>query len=215
MKVLFIVALVATGVAGCSQNEPAKLGVPIVEHCAAEPEAQYFPVGAFTSPNWNDADLFVRRWYSTYLAAMEEPSLYCGAPDDTETYRFVWLPTWDNPVSVRISRHGDDYGLNAVILSGSGGFEVGEPVRRVSTRLTRAQWRYALASLNESEFWQTTTDTDDIIGNDGAQWIIEARREGKYHFVDRWSQAEGVEKVQAVGRVFLDLAGLQEVRPGY
>ena len=40
---------------------------------------------------------------------------------------------------------------------------------------------------------------------DGASWIIEGRTD-RYHVIDRWSDADDV---IAVGRIFLDLAGLK------
>lgn len=193
----------------------AELGSPVADTCAVAPEARYFPVGSFRSPNWNDADLFVRRWYSGHLAAMEEPSLSCGVLEDTETYRFVWLRTFHNPVAVRIFRRGDRYGLEAVILDGAGGYEPGQVSRRVTKELSPAQWRSVIAALDELQFWQMTTGTDDIIGNDGAQWIVEGRRDGRYHFVDRWGGAEGVEGLASVGRLFLDIADLHDVGPRY
>lgn len=85
----------------------------------------------------------------------------------------------------------------------------------MTRELTRAQWRRLLSALDEAQFWQATTTVDDIIGNDGAQWIIEARRENMYHFVDRWSGADGVEPIRPVGELFLELAEFDELGPTY
>jgi hypothetical protein len=51
-----------------------------------------------------------------------------------------------------------------------------------------------------------------ISGNDGAEWIVEARRDGRYQVVFRWSGRDGLE---SVGRLFLDLADLGDVGPVY
>jgi hypothetical protein len=45
---------------------------------------------------------------------------FCGALEDNETYPFLWLRTFHNPVAVRDFRRGDNCGLEAVILSGAG-----------------------------------------------------------------------------------------------
>lgn len=212
LSALFLMSLVLA----CSQSTPARLGSSIAEACGESPEARYFPVGSFPgSPSDFDGDLFVRRWYSQHLAAMEEPSLSCGPSSDDETYRFVWLRTFHNPVAVRAFRRGQHFGLEAVILNGAGGYEPGFVSNRVSKELTPAQWRRLLSALDEAQFWQATTTVDDIVGNDGAQWIIEARREGQYHFVDRWSGATGVETLKPVGELFLELAALGELGPTY
>jgi hypothetical protein len=143
---------------------------------------------------------------------MEEPSLSCGVLEATETYRFLWLRTFHNPVAVRVFRRGDSYGLEAVILDGSGGYDPGHVSRRVTKALSRDQWRTVRLRLEEMQLWQMPTHASEIAGHDGSQWIVEGRRDGRYHFVDRWSGKDGLEPV---GRLFLDLAGLNGVGPAY
>src|SRR5262245_42348787 len=150
--------------------------------------ARYFPIGVFGSP---DTDLFHRQWYYIHLAAMEEPSLSCGALEDTEAYRFLWLRSSHNPIAVRVFRRGVDYSLEAVILDGNGGYEPGHVSRRVTKTLSRDQWQAVIAGLEGVQFWQMATQCDEL-GLDGAQWIVEARRGGRYHIVDRWSGNHGL-----------------------
>lgn len=139
---------------------------------------------------------------------MQEPSLSCGQGDD-EAYRFLWLRTWDHPIAIRIFRRGDRYGLAAVLLSGSGGYGPGTLSRRVTKNLSRAQWQRFIAALDQTRFWQATTTIDDTLGNDGAQWIIEGRREGRYHYVDRWGGADRVEAVRPLGEMLIEFSELQ------
>jgi hypothetical protein len=54
--------------------------------------------------------------------------------------------------------------------------------------------------------------SEEFRGTDGAQWIVEALREGRYHVVDRWS---GAEDLESVGKLFLDLAGFTNVGDVY
>src|SRR5262245_25566892 len=96
LTVLFRAMLVVAAVG--SSAVLADHGVPVAESCPESPEVRYFPVGTFGSRS----DLFVREWYSKHLVAMKEPSLSCGVLEDTETYRFLWLSTWENPVAVRV-----------------------------------------------------------------------------------------------------------------
>jgi len=76
-------------------------GAPVAESCPESLEVRYFPVGTFGPGN---SDLFVRKWYSKHLVAMGEPSLSWGVLEDPETYRFLWLRTWQNPVAVEFFR---------------------------------------------------------------------------------------------------------------
>jgi hypothetical protein len=135
-----------------------------------------------------------------------------GVLVDTETYRFLWLRTFHNPVAVRVFRRGDDYRLEAVILDGAGGYNPGHVSRRVTRALSRDEWQTVIAQLEGIQFRQMTTTGSDF-GFDGAQWIVEARRNGRYHIVDRWGGADSA--LGAVGRLFINLADLKAVGPAY
>jgi hypothetical protein len=185
-------------------------------------EARYFPVGTLRGQG---DDSIVRRWYSSYLAVVEEPSLSCGRPEDTEAYRFLWLRSFHDAVAVRFFRRGDVYGLEAVIvddrfheshlrylLDGTGDYKPGNVARRVTKALSPDQWRTMIARLEEIQFWQMPTHANKIRGTDGAQWVVDARRDGRYHVVDRWIGTDGL---KSVGMLFLDLAGLNDVGPVY
>lgn len=44
--------------------------------------------------------------------------------------------------------------------------------------------------LDQSCYWQLRPEIDDS-GLDGAQWILEGVKEGRYHVVDRWTPQIG------------------------
>jgi hypothetical protein len=46
--------------------------------------------------------------------------------------------------------------------------------------------------VDEVGFWKAPNPVDDHPGMDGAQWIIEGVKGGKYHVVDRWMPKSGV-----------------------
>jgi hypothetical protein len=162
--VLCLVALALIAATVSSGALGAGRGWPVADSCQEAPEARYFPIGTFGP---HDSDLFVRQWYSKHLAAMEEPSLSCGALADTETYRFLWLRTFHNPVAVRIYQHDDDYSLEAVILDGAGGYDPGHASRRVAKTLARDEWQAVIAGLEGVQFWKIATTSDEL-GLDGA-----------------------------------------------
>jgi hypothetical protein len=148
--------------------------------------------------------------------------------EDSEAFRFLWLRSFHNAIAVRISRRGDFYGLEAVILDragrfsanyrrwlfgGSGDHRPGNVSRRVTKELSPDQGRALIARLEQMQFWQMATRGHALPGTDGARWILEARREGRYHVVDRWSDND--DGIKSVGMLFLDLAGLADVGPVY
>jgi hypothetical protein len=51
--------------------------------------------------------------------------------------------------------------------------------------------------LDESNFWFLPTKWDTVSGADGEEWILEAKKSGKYHVVDRWSGWREVSYSQA------------------
>src|SRR5262252_7608510 len=70
-------------------------------------DSRYFPSGAFgPSPQ-----SFSETWYSSTLRALEEPSLFALRNDPSRrVYRFLWLPSFHRPISVRLTINADGSG---------------------------------------------------------------------------------------------------------
>lgn len=197
---------------------PVEMGTPVARTCDEAQGARYFPVGSFRG--YPSSPGFAETRYAYHLAAMGEPSLWCGASQDTETYRFLWLRSFHDYVAVRIYRRGGVYGLEAVVLRQDEYEHVpgqaprvtkGQVSKRVTKALSAAQWRHLLAALDEARFWHMRTTTLDLIGIDGADWVVEGRRAGQYHAASR----HGASALWPVGNLFLELAGLGDIEPVY
>ena len=91
--------------------------------------------------------------YSRALRAMNEPSLWELARSDKQigAYRLLWLPTWGRPVAVRIERSGKVVTLNAVLLGGDGGYEIGELATSKRVALSERDWDTLVAGLREPD----------------------------------------------------------------
>ncbi len=137
-------------------------------------------------------------WYRNHLRAMEEPRLCPGRR--VEAYRFLWLRTYDEPVAVRVDREGTRYRLTLKELSGQGGYAPGT-LRQSSKRwLTAAEAAEVHRHLARIGFWALSTRRPaDDYGEDGAHWILEGTRNGRYHVVDRWTPG-----ARASGRGYRD-----------
>jgi hypothetical protein len=148
----------------------------------------HFPDGAF-HPLVPDAEGFAVRWYSKHLSAMGEPRLF-EQPDVGETYRFLWLRSFQRPVAVRVSRDGERRTLFVKELHGAGGSAPGVVTLNLSRALSAAEWGEFVRLLEAACYWRMPAH-DGLWGADGSQWILEGSREGRYHVVHRWTPRPG------------------------
>lgn len=133
---------------------------------------------------------------------MQEPSLSCGQVGTT--YRFTWLRSFHHPVAVRITDNGDHAVLRAIELDGGGGFHPGKEFRRIERALSPVELERIRRAFAQAPFGSMPT-TDERMGADGAEWIVEAVDDGLYHLVVRWSPDSG--DLHDIGLLFLELTG--------
>jgi len=128
-------------------------------------------------------------WYSKYLRAMNEialPSLV----DEWESYRFLWLRSFHQPIAIHVWRTGSKYFIVAKGLNGTGGYEPGVLNFTIAHQLSAEEWTTFLIYLEDARYWQMPT-YDPRVATDGAQWILEGYSDHYYHVVDRYSPDSG------------------------
>jgi len=200
-----VFALLLPNCSGSPRQPSTALVAPIPADCPAPGDDYFFPRGILDKSR-PDSDLFSRHWYSEPLMRMGEPSLSCGREGDAETYRFLWLRTFHHPISVRISRSLEKVEIEAFELSGAGGYDPGIISKHISKTASVSEWQRLETALDSADFWNLPTNlSPETLGVDGAQWIVEGRRNGSYHVVDRWTP--GASSYKALGLLFLQLAG--------
>jgi hypothetical protein len=138
----------------------------------------------------------VASWPGAALEAIEEPSLYLashGADPRPNAYRFLWLRTFHEPVAVRLALAQDESGtLVLKVTDGQGGYGPGDLQVHRQEAVTPEELADILDRLERTGFWHLPTRSATArIGMDGARWIVEGAREGRYHVVDHWSPGEG------------------------
>ena len=132
---------------------------------------------------------FENRWYSKALDRLEERALMLAKTNRTKLFRFILLPTWGNPISVRLSIAEGVARIEGKRLDGLGGYDPGKLVEKTSTTLRETEVKEFIALYDRMGFFTLNT-ADKMLGKDGSQWILEAADEGKYHVVVRWSPTE-------------------------
>lgn len=164
---------------------------------------QYFPDSSLDSRR----DGFKSNWYSSQLHALQEPSLFQLAKSPSaESYRFLWLRSFNHPVAIRLDPKPDGTSvLTTKVADGAGGFRPGTLSENSSRLLTREQTQAFLSRVDKLGFWKAPNPVNDQRGTDGSQWIIEGVKGGQYHVVDRWTPGEGVVRELGLMLVF-DLA---------
>ncbi len=152
-----------------------------------------FPQGALSDDSWSDH--FKSVWYSEELKRLAEPCLLeVSRGQSRESYRFLWVRSFDPPVAIRVDVRPDGTSvLTTKVANGEAGFlgTITHLVQDVSRPLTREQTQTLLGQVDRTKFWTLSSSVNDQTGADGAQWVIEGVKGGKYHLVDRWSPKTG------------------------
>jgi hypothetical protein len=144
----------------------------------------YFPIK--TKVGGEGITAFECKWFGKSLERMNEPRLPRLVKDaNAIVYRLMILPTWGNPIAIRVQRHGELYSLSARRLDGQGGYDPGKLVEAKDIELTADDSKTLAALIQNLSFFQLRTE-DPVTGKDGDEWIIEGVAEGKYHVVVRW-----------------------------
>lgn len=147
----------------------------------------YFPIGKFSdSEMFQGRDTFVNTWYSQHLFAMREPVVYMDKSQN-EIYRFTWLRTFDNPVAIRIEKHGNSHLLFWKLCDGAGGYEPGQLTINKQKTIQKETWEEFKKHLDQINFWNLETNETRLLGTDGSRWILEGKTVNNYHVVDRWT----------------------------
>ena len=137
-------------------------------------------------------DPIPRNDLDAYLSHMDERPLedYRNGNSD-EVYRFVWLRSFHDPITVRIVVSTNESAvitlkqLKRVVEDHRW---VGRGLCRTEQYpLTQAQFENFMSFLRGSRFWDLPSGNPRGSGLDGASWILEGMRGDQYHLTDRWS----------------------------
>jgi hypothetical protein len=151
---------------------------------------------------------FPSNWYVGDLRALKESSLWeASKMQKTQSYRFLWLRSFNHSIAIRIDVNAD--GTSSLIEKMTGGV-TGHPGKLIQNRtitLNHEETDLFLERVERSEFWKLQLPSEGP-GVDGTRWIMEGARNGKYHIVDQWSPKHG----EIRGLALYMIEGLAKIR---
>ena len=151
---------------------------------------QYFPTGVFSE--YLDLSDSRSRRYAKHLRAMSEPSLLDAVKNkSSESYRFLWLRSFRQPIAIRMTMRPDGSSqLIGVEMTGKNGHDPGVIATTEVVEISQEQIHQFQDLLQTTEYWSMPTVDVRLHEErirDGAEWMLEGVRDGRYHVVARVS----------------------------
>jgi hypothetical protein len=130
-----------------------------------------------------------------------------AAAGTNHVYRFVCNRTFHEPFCIVVSVNSDGTGsLTKKMLSGQGGYDLGEIKEKGQVSLSAPQIESLLKLLEREQFWTITpSEPVSALGADGSTWFIEGVRTNCYHMARR-STPKTDTPVGRIGRHMIELA---------
>ena len=162
----------------------------------------YIPDGVFTKQMDSPATL------KEYYSSMQEWPFSC-LERNTEAYRFLYIPSFDSPASIRVWRKGNHSFVEVKQLTQTGIPKYGAKDLKVSESrpLSDEQWNHFKDLLAKTSFWSMRVEDDTPVGLDGAMFVLEGHERNNYHVIARRSDKD--DSLMNLTGYFFDLARLQ------
>ncbi len=151
-------------------------------------ESLFFPKGAFSLES--RADSFENESFSRTLRNMKEPILFKD-PSTIETYRFTWLRSFQNPITIRMEF---DHGNVVLVKKETNDPKLGDTLKFVinkKNKLSFSDWKTFDDEQQKNPFWKLLPVYDEGVTRDGEVWILESKKPTGYHVMKRFSPNEG------------------------
>lgn len=172
---------------------------------------------------------FKQKWYSSSLYSFKEPILYTKTDSQT-IYRLLWLRSFHQPVCFSMKEYKGEYFLSTKTLDRQPAFYpiveghytatkqlILDTIQKADSlalinfdtvkALSGTQWKEIENYISTFDFWNSPiADPYDEGSTDGSNWIVEGRKNGKYHFIDR-RNADG--NLMPFGKYLIKISGLK------
>lgn len=149
---------------------------------------------------------FKKTWNTKVLGSFKERLLEKYSNKIEENYRFIWIPSFDNPIAIRIWRSGENQFLVVKKMNGEG-FEMGKLTYERTRSLTKEEWLKFTNLIEESSFWNLpTVDVYEEPMPDGAYYVFEGKKNNQFHEVYRIMPKK---EIREIGTYLLSLSELK------
>lgn len=103
-----------------------------------------------------------------------------------ESYRLLWIPTFDEPTVINIWRSDETYFITTKRLNRNRkNLEIGNLELEKTRSLTAEEWQDFTSLLQQNGFFCIPSNVKEAEVNDGASWTLEGIKEGQHHLVYR------------------------------
>lgn len=174
------------------------------------------PIPIKTKDSQEGVSAFEAKWYGGILKRLDEENLNGrGRDEGTEVYRVMLLPTWGNPIMVRVEKKQDGFLLVSKRADGQAGYDPGKVVESKEVQLSAEDARELRQLISDTKFFEMPTK-DGILGLDGDETVFEGVSNGKYHVITRWCatshepKKRGLAAFNALCKFLIDKSGLSE-----
>jgi hypothetical protein len=178
----------------------------------ARAQRPYFPDLVFL-PKDKELNSIRDDMTTVHLRAMKEPSLWRLSREDrsAEAYRFLWLASYEHPISLCLTRGSGAFSLHVARHDGPPGVTAGRLTLNKDVKLNAQQEERLVSLLGKTTFWTAPVEVKESRGAaDGDRIVIEGTKGGRYHVVSREGHATG-ESYKAFCRGLLELADVPDV----
>jgi len=123
------------------------------------------------------------------LKKLKEPSLKDEKREQGTDVRFIWVPTFHRPISIRASGNGGKIALRVVRMKGKGGYDWGEIETDRMIEISQKQWSQLVSLIavdgarepsQKAEKELRENFLDAMSGFDGSTWFLEVRDKKGY-----------------------------------
>ena len=121
-------------------------------------------------------DAFRSAWFCRQLNAAHEERL-----SGELAYRFSYIPSFHATRVVVAFKAVGRLVVIGKVLDGRGGYEPGGLAHTTRRLLSDVEWRLLEQRLENAGLWEPP-DRDDRSLTDGAEWVLEGRKDGRHSF---------------------------------
>ena len=123
----------------------------------------------------------------------------------SETYRLIYLRTFNNPIIVRLEKDEGRVKIYWKITDGMSGYDYGKMFVNETKALSMKKWKEFEKMVDNKRFWSLRSFDNEMPPEDGSTWLIEGKKQGKYNLVGSW----GGGAIEVLGRKLLELTDIK------